>query len=90
MPKRTCLGCQAIKEKKDLVRIALGEGKKLTLDPQRKITGRGTYLCQEKGKIKSSCLNKAIAKKAFNHAFKKEIKITKIHPAPSSHHHGSC
>lgn len=42
-PLRTCLGCNARDAQAAMVRIAVRDGV-LTVDPDRRITGRGGYL----------------------------------------------
>ena len=43
VPKRTCVGCRTVQEKRSLIRIVRSpEGVKV--DPKGKMTGRGAYL----------------------------------------------
>ncbi len=43
VPKRTCIGCRTVQEKRSLIRIVrTPEGVKI--DPKGKMTGRGAYL----------------------------------------------
>jgi hypothetical protein len=74
VPSRTCLGCGAVKDKKDLVRIVFETDIdnetdcKLCLDETGKMKGRGAYLCRC-----SACLDKALKKKAFNRAYRMPV-----------------
>ena len=63
-PMRTCIGCQEVKPKKDMVRVACYDGK-LIVDRTGKAKGRGIYLCDN-----NECIKKAVKKKAFQRNFK--------------------
>jgi predicted RNA-binding protein YlxR (DUF448 family) len=68
-PKRSCLGCRAVKERKDLLRFVLSPDMVLVPDLLAKLPGRGAYTCLDKG-----CLIDAVKKKQFDRAFKGEVK----------------
>lgn len=63
IPMRRCVGCMESKDKKELIRIAIYEGK-LTVDPSGKAKGRGIYLC----KNNPQCFENAVKRKAFERA----------------------
>ncbi len=45
LPQRTCLGCQAVKPKKEMIRIVRTAEGALEIDPTGKKSGRGAYVC---------------------------------------------
>ena len=45
LPKRTCIGCNEIKLKKDLIRIVKNKDGQITVDKTGKAQGRGAYVC---------------------------------------------
>lgn len=72
IPQRTCLGCKAVKPKKELVRIVRtpeGEG---IVDPTGKKAGRGAYICPC-----LECLEKAFKGAVLAQALEFEI-TTKV------------
>ena len=54
IPRRTCIGCGAIRNKKELLRIVRTPEHKVLLDPTGKKSGRGAYICPA-----VDCLEKA-------------------------------
>lgn len=54
IPQRTCLGCKAVRPKKELVRIVRTPEGEVLVDPTGKKAGRGTYTCPS-----TECLEKA-------------------------------
>lgn len=54
IPQRTCLGCRAVKPKKELVRLVRTPEEEVIVDPTGKKAGRGAYICPS-----SECLEKA-------------------------------
>lgn len=47
-PQRTCIGCQRILSKRELVRIVRTPNDGVTIDPRGKMSGRGAYLCRDR------------------------------------------
>ena len=45
LPERTCLGCQALKPKRDMIRIVRTPDGVIEVDPTGKKSGRGAYVC---------------------------------------------
>ncbi len=45
LPQRTCLGCQAVKSKREMIRIVRTPEGALEVDPTGKKSGRGAYVC---------------------------------------------
>ncbi len=60
IPMRKCVGCQEMKEKKELIRVVKTTEGELVLDDTGKKNGRGAYLCRS-----ASCLAKARKTKAI-------------------------
>lgn len=54
IPQRTCLGCRAVKPKKELVRIVRTPEGEAIVDSTGKRAGRGAYICPSQ-----ECLEKA-------------------------------
>lgn len=69
IPQRTCIGCNAVKEKNNLIRIVKNKENEISIDKTGKMNGRGAYICDD---IK--CLEKAIKTKRLERVF--EIKIS--------------
>ncbi len=70
LPKRTCIGCNQIKLKKELIRIVKNKEGQIFIDKTGKANGRGAYLCNN-----IECLEKAIKSKRLERNF--EIQIDK-------------
>ena len=64
MPKRQCIGCGEIKEKRELIRILRTPEEEIVLDTTGRKNGRGAYLCHN-----SECLEKAFRTKGLDRAF---------------------
>jgi len=54
IPQRTCIGCQTVKNKKELIRIVRTPELEVLVDATGKKAGRGCYICPQ-----TSCLEKA-------------------------------
>ena len=68
IPQRTCIGCNAKKDKKDLIRIVKDNQDNISIDRTGKSNGRGAYICDN-----IECLEKAIKSKRIEKSFKMEI-----------------
>lgn len=68
-PRRTCLGCRAVKNRGDLLRFVLTPDGIPSPDLLAKLPGRGAYTCLDK-----ACIAGAVAKNQFSRTFKREIK----------------
>lgn len=64
LPERTCMGCNAKKFKKDLIRVVKNKENQIIIDKTGKQEGRGTYICNN-----IDCLEKAIKSKRMEKAF---------------------
>ena len=67
-PQRTCMGCNAKKDKKDLIRIVKNKNGEINIDKTGKLEGRGAYLCDN-----IECLEKAIKTKRIEKVFEQKI-----------------
>jgi predicted RNA-binding protein YlxR (DUF448 family)/ribosomal protein L30E len=67
-PQRSCLGCRATRDKKELLRFVLAPDRTLVPDIQAKLPGRGAYTCMDR-----ACLLNAAQKKQFARAFRGEV-----------------
>ena len=68
VPQRTCLGCQAVRPKRELIRIVRTPTGEVVVDPTGKKAGRGTYLCPTQ-----ECLNKAFSGNRLDRALEMEL-----------------
>lgn len=68
LPLRRCLGCNAQKPKRELVRVVRTPQGTVALDATGKLAGRGAYLCPQ-----PACLAKARKAKRLEHALEVEI-----------------
>lgn len=68
IPQRSCIGCRAVRDKKELVRLVRTPEGELRLDPTGKAAGRGAYLC-----LSAECLALAARRKSFDRAFRQTL-----------------
>lgn len=72
IPQRMCIGCQNMKNKKELLRVVRTPEGQIVLDPSGKKSGRGAYLCNDE-----QCLAQAIKakrlEKALQHAIDPQV-----------------
>ena len=68
IPQRTCIGCKAKKDKKELIRIVKNKEGEITIDRTGKMQGRGTYICDD-----ITCLERAIKTKSLERSFESPI-----------------
>lgn len=67
LPLRLCIGCNAMKNKKEMIRIVKND-EGINLDKTGKKNGRGAYLCDD-----MECLEKAIKSRGLERSFKMAI-----------------
>ena len=60
VPLRKCVGCNEMKEKKQLVRVVRSPEGEISLDFRGKAPGRGAYVCPQ-----AECLRRAIKSRAL-------------------------
>ena len=68
VPQRTCIGCNEIKNKSDLIRIVKNKEGNIFVDKSGKANGRGTYICNNR-----DCLEKMIKTKKLERVFDSQI-----------------
>ncbi len=68
LPQRTCMGCNAKKDKKELIRIVKNKEGNISIDRAGKAQGRGAYICDN-----IECLNKVIKSKRLEKALDTKI-----------------
>ena len=68
IPVRLCLGCKEPHPKKELVRIVISPEGEISLDLTGKKSGRGAYICPDKG-----CFDKARKGKRLERALETKI-----------------
>lgn len=68
VPKRQCVGCKTMFEKRDLIRVVKSPEGAISLDFKGKAPGRGAYLCKS-----AECLKKARRSKALERALSVSI-----------------
>ena len=72
MPKkivnRTCIGCNTVKDKRELIRIVKDKEGNISIDRTGKANGRGAYLCDN-----IECFEKMIKTKRLERAFEMKI-----------------
>ena len=69
IPQRTCIGCNEVKDKNDLIRIVKNKEGNIFVDKTGKANGRGAYICNN-----MECLEKMIKTKKLERTF--EIAIS--------------
>lgn len=67
-PKRTCIGCNEVKLKKDLIRIVKNKENQIFVDKTGRANGRGAYICDN-----IECLEKAIKTKRLERTFETKM-----------------
>ena len=68
VPLRQCVGCQEMKNKKELLRVIKTPENEIVLDATGRRNGRGAYLCPS-----TACLAKARKAKRLQNAFGVEV-----------------
>ncbi len=67
-PLRKCIGCNEMKDKKQLIRIVRNNEGEIRIDPVGKLPGRGAYICKN-----VDCFDAAVKAKRLERAFKSKI-----------------
>lgn len=68
LPMRQCVGCNEMKNKKELIRVIKTPEGEILMDATGKKNGRGAYVCKT-----SDCLKKAIKNKGLERSLKVQI-----------------
>lgn len=67
-PMRKCIGCNEMKDKKQLIRIVRNNEGVMNVDPVGKMPGRGAYICKS-----VECFDAAVKAKRLERSFKTKI-----------------
>lgn len=65
IPLRKCIGCNEMKDKRELIRVVRTTEGEITIDFKGKTNGRGAYVCRNKNCLEKACKNKGL-ERAFN------------------------
>lgn len=68
IPMRKCVGCQEMKNKREMIRVLKTSENEFMLDATGRKNGRGAYLCFSK-----DCFEKAVKCKGLERSFKQSI-----------------
>lgn len=68
IPMRQCVGCQEMKNKKEMIRVIRTSEGEFLLDATGRKNGRGAYICPNQ-----ECLKKAVKSKGLERSFKQAI-----------------
>ena len=68
IPQRQCIGCNEMKDKKQLIRILKTQDEQIIIDTTGKKNGRGAYICPD-----AECLKKASKSRGLERAFKMAV-----------------
>lgn len=68
VPLRKCIGCNEMKNKKEMIRVLKTTDDEIILDATGKKNGRGAYLCFSK-----DCLKKAMKSRGLERSLKMPI-----------------
>ncbi len=68
VPLRKCIGCNQMKDKRELVRIVKNKEGDISVDITGKANGRGAYICKSE-----ECLKKARKASRLERAFSSQI-----------------
>jgi predicted RNA-binding protein YlxR (DUF448 family) len=68
IPQRMCVGCQEMKNKRELVRVVRTPEGEVLIDRTGKKSGRGAYVC-----MNQACIDKARKEKRLEKALEKAI-----------------
>ena len=63
IPQRRCVGCNNMKDKKELIRVVRSVEGEVSIDKVGKKPGRGAYVC-----LSSECITKAVKEKRLEKA----------------------
>lgn len=68
LPQRKCIGCNEVRDKKNLIRVIKTPEGNFELDMTGKKNGRGAYLCND-----PQCIKKAMKCKGLDRSFKMSV-----------------
>lgn len=67
-PKRLCVACRQLKDKKALIRVATDSNANVVVDAKKKMQSRGAYVCRDAG-----CIMMAAKRHSFDRALRTEV-----------------
>ncbi|NDL66318.1 RNase P modulator RnpM [Anaerotalea alkaliphila] len=67
-PLRKCIGCGAMKDKREMVRVVRSPEGAFCVDRTGRKNGRGAYVCND-----PACLERAVKSKGLERSFKSPI-----------------
>ncbi len=68
IPMRKCIGCNEMKDKKQLIRVVRSNVGEMSIDLTGKMAGRGAYICKD-----VKCFDAAVKAKRLEKSFKTKI-----------------
>jgi predicted RNA-binding protein YlxR (DUF448 family)/ribosomal protein L30E len=68
--KRTCVGCQQVHPKAQLLRLVYGPTGQILVDVHGKLPGRGVHLCAQR-----PCVEQALKGRRLQEAFRREVTL---------------
>ena len=68
IPMRKCMGCQEMKNKKELIRVVRTPEGEIVIDKTGKKSGRGAYICPNE-----ACLDLAVKHRSIERALEVSI-----------------
>lgn len=72
IPLRKCLGCNELKEKKELIRVVKNKDNEISIDFVGKANGRGAYICKNIKCFETAYKRKSI-ERALQHPISKDL-----------------
>jgi uncharacterized protein len=73
LSERTCVGCQQVHPKAQLIRLVCGPTGQVLPDMHGKLPGRGAYLCPLR-----SCVEQAFKSMRWREAFRREVSLAPV------------
>lgn len=68
IPERSCVVCRKKGEKSQFLKVVLNKNGEIDIEKQKKLDGRGAYICKT-----ADCISKCSKTKALNRAFKTNV-----------------
>ena len=68
VPMRICVGCQELKNKRELIRVVMSPEGNISIDRTGKAPGRGAYICPNE-----SCFTEAYKAKRLERSLKHAV-----------------
>ena len=65
IPQRSCVACRAVRAKRELIRLARTDDRRVEIDTSNQKDGRGAYLCR-----KEECWQAGLRSKQLEYALK--------------------